>query len=384
MVNFEIVSLVVFISIVGLLLLKDRKNLTFHYGIIIRRWDRGLHLIDRFVKRYPRFLTLVGNFAVVIGVIAGLVGVVTLIFLTVGLRQDTRLILPTAGGYQIPGPVLSVPFWYWLIAIFIIIVTHETMHAVYARLEKVPVKNYGIMMLLLLPIGAFVDPDMKKVKRLDLLKKLRIFVAGSFINFIVAIVAFGIFISSAFAFGMITKPAGISIDSVAEGSPADKAGLEGTIHKINDAPINDVADFVEALNGTEAGDIVSIATDKGNYEIVLGKHPEIENKSYVGVTVRSIYEYNAFGIDGAVPLIFMRIFLTVLSFLNWLFFLSSAIGVVNLLPIKPFDGGLFFGAILTRFFKHKGDMIINITSVVLLGLLLFNLFGVSWLKSVIG
>ncbi len=384
MANLEITSLIVFLTIVGLLLLKDRRNLSFHYGIIIRRWDRGLHLIDRFVKRYPKFLTSVGNFAVAIGVVAGLVGLVTLILLTISLRQDTRLILPTAGGYQIPGPVLSVPFWYWLIAVFIIIVTHETMHAVYARLEKVPVKNYGIMMLLLLPIGAFVDPDMKRVKRLELLKKLRIFVAGSFINFIVAIIAFGLFLSGVFAFGLATNPAGVMIDSVAENSPADKANLEGTVQKINGEPISTATDFVRALNDTRPGDKVSILTDKGDYEIELDAHPEIENKSYVGVTVRSNYAYNVFGFDGFVPLIFMSVFFTVMSFLNWLVFLSAAIGVVNLLPIKPFDGGLFFGEILTRLFKDKGNLIINVTSVILIGLLLFNLFGISLLRSIIG
>lgn len=384
MVSFEITSIVLFVLLIGGLLLKDRKNITFHYGIIIRRWSKGLEFIDRIVKRYPRFVTRLGNLGVCIGVLVGIIGTILLIILTLKMQQTFGLVLPTAGGYQIPGPVFSVPFWYWLIAIFIIAVTHETMHAVFIRLEKIPVKNYGILMLLLLPIGAFVDPDNNRVKRLSTLKKLRIFAAGSFANFIVAILAIGIFVSSVFAFGAVTETSGVRIDSVTEGSPADKANLEGTIQKINDVEIKNSYDFVKSLNNTKVGDEISIVTEKGDYKLVLGEHSKIQNRSYVGVTIRNSYEYNLLGVNGVVPLAFLKIFFAVVSFLNWLFLISTGVGVVNLLPLKPLDGGLFFGEIFTKLFKDKGNLMINVTSIILVGILLFNIFGIPWLRSFIG
>ncbi|MEM5797283.1 MAG: site-2 protease family protein [Candidatus Aenigmatarchaeota archaeon] len=384
MVSFEIASILLFIIIVGSLLLKDRKNITFKYGIIIRRWTKGLELIDKLVRRYPKFVTWIGNIGIVVGLLAGLVGVAILIFLTVRLERAFGLILPTAGGYQVPGPVFSIPFWYWLLAIFIIATTHETMHAVFIRLEKVPVKNYGILMFLLLPIGAFVDPDNNRIKRLSLIKKLRIFAAGSFVNILTSFVAIGLLISSAFAFTIVTESVGVAIDSVAENSPADKANLEGTILQIDNKSITNVIDFVKALNNTKPGDEIEITTDKGEYRLILGEHPEIENRSYIGVMIRNSYEYNLFGFNGVVPLMFLRIFFTVMSFLNWLFLISMGIGIVNLLPIKPLDGGLFFGEIFTKLFKDKGNFLINLTSIVLIGLLLFNLFGIPWVKNFIG
>ena len=383
MVNFEIASLIVFIAIIGGLLLKDRKNITFNYGIIVRRWTKGLEFIDKLVKKYPTFITRLGNAGVGIGLLAGIAGTVILIILTVNLKQTFGLVLPTAGGYQIPGPVFSVPFWYWFLAIFIIAVSHETMHAVFIRLERVPVKNYGILMLLLLPIGAFVDPDNNRIKRLSILKKLRIFAAGSFANFVVAIIAIGIFISSAFAFGATTNTSGVIIDSVAENSPAAKVSLEGTIQKINDAQIKNSLDFVKALNNTKAGDEIAITTDRGDYKLTLEEHPKIENRSYVGVSIRNLYEYNILGLNGVVPLAFLKIFFAVMSFFNWLFLISSGVGIVNLLPVKPLDGGLFFGEIFRKLFKERGNLIINVTSILLIGLLLFNLFGIPLLKSVI-
>lgn len=376
--------MLVFIAVIGGLLLKDRKNVTFHYGIIIRRWTKGLEFIDKLVKRYPKLITRLGNVGVGVGLLAGIAGVVILVILTLKMEQAFGLVLPTAGGYQIPGPVFSVPFWYWIIAIFIIVVTHETMHAVFIRLEKVPVKNYGIMMLLLLPIGAFVDPDNARIKRLSLMKKLRIFAAGSFANFVTAIIAVGIFISAVFAFGSATETTGVAIDSVTENSPADKAKLEGVVQKINNAQIDNTLDFVKALNNTKAGDELAITTDKGTYRLVLEEHPKIENRSYMGVTIRNSYEYSLLGFNGAVPLGFLKIFFAVISFLSWLFLISAGVGIVNLMPVKPFDGGLFFGEIFTKLFKGRGNLVINITSIVLIGVLLFNLFGVSLLRSIIG
>lgn len=384
MMDFEIVSIIVFVAVIGGLLLKDRKNVKFHYGIIIRRWTRGLEFIDKLVKSYPTLIRRLGNIGVGIGILAGIAGTVILIFLTLKLQQTFGLVLPTTGGYQIPGPVFSVPFWYWLIAIFIIAITHETMHAVFIRLEKVPVRNYGILMLLLLPIGAFVDPDNRRVNKLSTLKKLRIFAAGSFANFAVAIVAIGIFISSVFAFGSVTNTSGVIIDSVTKDSPADKGDLEGVIERINDVEIKNTLDFAKSLNTTKPSDEIQVTTNKGDYKIMLEEHPKIENRSYIGVTIRNSYEYNIFGLSGELPLVFMKTFFAVMSFLNWLFLISFGVGIVNLLPVKPLDGGLLFGEIFTKLFKEKGTLLINITTILLIGIFLFNLFGIHLLRNIIG
>lgn len=371
----------IFAATVGILLLRDRKNIKFHYGIIIRRWTEGVHLIDKLVSKYPKLITTLGNFGVGMGFIAGIGGVILLLVLTASLQQSFALVLPTAGGYKIPGPVISVPFWYWLIAIFIIAATHETMHAIFVRLEKVPLKNYGILMLLFLPIGAFVDPDDKKIRRLSPAKKLRIFAAGSFANFVTAILAIGLFISGVYLFASTTKTSGVIIDSIDENSPASEANLEGVIVKVNDEKVSNVVDFVNALNNSHPGDGVTFTTDKGVYNINLAENPEDNNKTYIGVKIRNMYEYNALGIGGQVPSPVIYAFFAVMSFLNWLFLISLGVGIVNMLPMKPLDGGLFFGEILTRMFPNKGAMMMNILSILMAGIIVFNLFGIQLIKA---
>lgn len=385
MVSFELISLAIFALVIGIWLLMDRKNknMQFKYGFIIRRWTKGLDLIDRFVSNHPKLVTIVGNIGVGLGILAGLGGLVVLIYLTINLQQAFQLVLPTAGGYQIPGPVISVPFWYWLLAIFIIAGTHETMHAVFVRLENVKVKNYGVLMLLLLPIGAFVDPDEKRIKRLGTLKKLRIFAAGSLANFITAIVAVIVLISSMFLFTSAAKNIGVVIESVEPNSPADKAGLEGTIVEINDVEVKGSLDFVKALNNTKPGDMLDITTDKGTYKLTLESHPKDANRTYMGVNIRNAFSFNIFGFQGIVSGIFYRIFFTVISFLTWLTVISAGVGTVNLLPMKPLDGGLFFEEIFTKMFGGNGKKLILITSYLILGLLLLNLFGIPLIKNFI-
>src|SRR5438445_5068790 len=95
-------------------------------------------------------------------------------------------VLPSAGGVTVPGTV-SIPFWYWLFAIFPLIFVHESMHAIFARLEKIKIMSYRILLLLVLPIGAFVDPDMESTKKLPSVKKLRIFSAGSLGNYLLVL-----------------------------------------------------------------------------------------------------------------------------------------------------------------------------------------------------
>ncbi|MFH8080547.1 MAG: M50 family metallopeptidase, partial [Candidatus Aenigmatarchaeota archaeon] len=64
----------------------------------------------------------------------------------------------------------------------------------------------------------------------------------------------------------------------------------------------------------------------------------------------------------------------------WIFILNVGVGVFNLFPLKPLDGGLMFEAVCEHFFKKKSKRITTIVSVTLLILILFNIFGPSLLK----
>ena len=58
----------------------------------------------------------------------------------------------------------------------------------------------------------------------------------------------------------------------------------------------------------------------------------------------------------------------------WIFVLNLGIGVVNILPIKPLDGGLFFEEIVGKFFKNPAPIVKGV-SILVVALLVFNLLG---------
>jgi membrane-associated protease RseP (regulator of RpoE activity) len=380
MIDLEIVSTLVFFAVVGILLLKDRKKIEFNYGIIIRRWQKGKQLIDKLVAKNKRLVTIIGNIGVVVGIIAGLFGLYFLISSVLRLEQGFALVLPSVGGYRVPGPVLSIPFWYWLIGIFTIIASHESMHAVFARLEKVPIKSYGVLLFLVFPIGAFVDPDMVKIKKLKLIKKLRIYAAGSFANLILALITFLLITGSISLSDYFIEPAGIRFDSVVSDTPAAEVGLSGIIYKINNHTIKSRIDLIEVLNQTKIGDNITIFTTSGIFVLKTAENPDYKNTSYIGISnVSEVYRYKIM-FSGYVPEYVISSFTIWLRLLMWLFVLNVGVGVVNLLPMKPFDGGLIFEEIFEKISKEHGKNLINITSVVTAALILFNLFGTGLIK----
>ena len=60
----------------------------------------------------------------------------------------------------------------------------------------------------------------------------------------------------------------------------------------------------------------------------------------------------------------------------WPIILNIGIGIANLLPWKPFDGGLMAEEVLTRISKRNGKLLSNILTWIMLAAVLFALFGI--------
>ncbi len=369
MVNLEIISVFVFFALVAIWLIVNRKKVEFQSGIVIKRWYAGKELIDKLVT-HKRLVSIIGNIGIVISMLASLLGLYLLISFTVKMQQAFAPVLPSVGGFSYPGPIVTIPFWYWIIGIFVIIFFHESMHAIMTRLDKVKLKSYGIMMFLILPIGAFVDPDEKQLRRLPILKKLRIFAAGSFANILLAIV----FILASFAFFQnFYQESGIHVTGTVLNTPAYNASLNGTIISVNDVPIKNNQDFSAILGQTAPGSLLNIITTSGDYKIkTISK--ENSQGSYLGVSTSQEFAVKPFA----------QSYAPVVEWLNglfaWLFILNVGVGIANMLPIKPLDGGLIYETIFEKIFKGYGSVLIKITSVVILLLFVMNIFMPTLLK----
>ena len=71
-----------------------------------------------------------------------------------------------------------------------------------------------------------------------------------------------------------------------------------------------------------------------------------------------------------------------LFFINliiWIATLSLGIGIFNLIPIGPLDGGRMFHLIATRYLPKRGHIITRVTSLLLLCLIIGNL-AAGWIR----
>jgi membrane-associated protease RseP (regulator of RpoE activity) len=358
-IGLDVIAVVAFFALIGVLLYVDRRNVEFSHGIALRRWKKGQYAMDKWIFSHRRFLEIVGTVGVVLGFLSAFFVVASILYATFVGEASVKPILPTVGDYRYPDGVMGVPFWFWIIAIFVVLTVHEPMHAIFARLAGVPVRSWGVMTFLVLPIGAFVDPDMKKVQKLRLMQKLKIFAAGSFGNFL----AGGFFllvmlVMGAVMFGQANVP----------GGPADLAGLDGKILKVDGTDIKYLQNLTTVLNSTPAGSTVQIATDKGSYDVVTAES-KTGTGSYIGVTFGLKPEYQPWKDQISVFVQLMR----------WLVIFNIGIGLFNTIPMRPFDGGHVFEAVFAKVFKSDamGRKAINATSLAILAIILFNVFSTS-------
>ncbi|MBN1170076.1 site-2 protease family protein [Candidatus Micrarchaeota archaeon] len=99
-------------------------------------------------------------------------------------------ILKTDPGATFLLPGINLPFFEGIIALIVVMLVHEGSHAILARIGKIPVVSSGIVLFGIIPIGAFIEPDEKKLEKSDAMKQTRVVVAGPTSNLLMSILVF--------------------------------------------------------------------------------------------------------------------------------------------------------------------------------------------------
>jgi len=351
---------------------------------LMYRTKIGLNFMDNVAKKFPRFLRAAGYFAIFIGfsgmlllafeLIRNLVKILT----TPEAVPGVGLVLP----FEVKG-AFYVPFFYWIISIFILAVVHEFSHGIFARLYDIKIKSSGFAVLaILIPIlpAAFVEPDEKKLRKKKAREQLSVFAAGPFANIAFAffvLLIFGLFVPPVLS--SIVELNGIEVVEILDNFPAQKAGItKGEIIKeIDNVEVKGLANFTSFLSSKRPGDSVLLKTDKNEYNIVLGENPQNKSKSYLGVSVSQNSDIKGGVIEKYGKLI-PSVILWFIGLMYWLYLLNLGIGLFNLVPIGPIDGGRMMHVALLKFFnKKKADRYWKIISVFFLLLIIFNV-GVAF------
>jgi membrane-associated protease RseP (regulator of RpoE activity) len=389
MLTFEdgyTLSVIVFFALLAILIWRDRKNIEFHKLIIMRRTERFRNLLEWIANLSPRFWRGIGTLAAIVAIGAMIYGTYFLFTtardIVTGLvtKPAVQFILPSPGPTSVSGPgFVLIPFWIWITIIALILIPHEMLHGIVARAEKIRLKSVGLLLLIIFP-GAFVEPDEKQLQRAKLATRLRIFAVGSFANFMLALLAF-LIVWGAIWPGVTPEQLTFNITSVNASSPAEAASLPigALVTGINGKALR--ADYFEyitsrpfisdELGKLEVGKAVTFSTAEQDYTITPVALPDT-GRPFLGFVGQSQQVFTG------QPVLFE----TVIPVLTLLWVLSSAVGLVNILPLYPLDGGLYFEAVARKYWPKRSKAISRALTYLIIALLLFSFAGPTILKAV--
>ncbi len=161
---------------------------------------------------------------------------------------------------------------------------------------------------------------------------------------------------------MFFEEDGIAIDRIVSDSPSDGVLKEGMVlEAIDNHQITNSSDYLKVVSSYAPGDNVSVRTDEGTYTVTLDKNPNNESRGFFGIQANKHFEMVNNSL-GPIPWIFFEL----LELFQWVAMLNLGIGLFNLLPLKPLDGGYMLEILLSyKLPKSIYTPIVNALSVVM-------------------
>jgi membrane-associated protease RseP (regulator of RpoE activity) len=385
-----------------------KHNISFYGPALMWRTEKGIQFLKNRAK-HGRFWKYYGNTSIIFCFITMVLMTGLMIWTAKKVLEFTpaqRSVLPGPEvALVIPGinPILPLEYiGYVLLGLVIAIVVHEFSHGILALVDKIKVKALGILYLIV-PIGAFCEPDDEEVKKAHILPRMRIYAAGPTANF--AVVLLSILLFSAVLMPAV-QPAekGAVVFMIDTNSPAEPIGLQSgaIITSFNDTRISNGSDYFVAWNDTKANQTINISyiyngvTTTTKVQL-LDKYNEYEKRStiyinnvsnkgkgYLGVqsllrdsvfkdylTILKNPFYNfpnglltfyslpllgyfagynpivspfthSYVITGPLSFLPTSLFWIIINAIYWIFWLNLAVSLFNVLPMVPLDGGFLF------------------------------------------
>jgi membrane-associated protease RseP (regulator of RpoE activity) len=358
----------------------------------------GLKFFDRIAKTraakvYADFNTYLMPFITALAVFL-IVGSLMVLFANSAAREGVRGVGPQAN-LLIPGLNPYLPITYGWIGLIITIIIHEAGHGIVARVYNIRVDSTGIVLLGIIPIGAFVNIERDELNKASIKRKSAVLTAGPLNNMILAAVSLAaLYLLVSTLTALPTDPHspqfGIIVTNVNSGSLAQSIGMEpqSIIQYVNGQQIKSNDDLSNALRSNLGKTIDITWKDKSNkivtHQVAL-PHTAETGKPILGVEIAVLSSdphlvldryKNAFGQNplalllpptmqqSAVPYsdlmapkytssIFGSTFAPIANFLFWLWFINFNVGIFNALPIGPLDGGQLYSTLIENKAKSQ-------------------------------
>ena len=272
-------------------------------------------------------------------------------------------------GVEMPGSSIYIPFFYGIIGLATVLIVHEFSHGIQSVGEKISIKSIGLLLFAIIP-GAFVEPDEDELKAAKRSSRLRVYAAGSIANITLAIIALLLVSLISAGIPAFFAEDGIAIDRIVSDSPSDGVLKEGMVlEAIDNHQITNSSDYLDVVSHYSPGDNVSVKTDQGSYKLTLDKNPNNESRGYFGIQANKHFKLINNSL-GPIPWILFEL----LELFQWVAMLNLGIGLFNLLPLKPLDGGYMLEILLSyKLSENIYKPIVNALSVVMAMIIVFSI-----------
>ena len=346
----------------------SNHGVELNFPVVMWKTQRLRGLISRISNFSPTFWRWYMNVGVVVAYGAMIFITWTLIS-TLPSVFETPAVSIVIPGVEMPGSSIYIPFFYGLIALATVLIVHEFSHGIQAVGEKIPIKSIGLLLFIILP-GAFVEPDEDELKKAKRTSRLRVYAAGSIANITLALIA--VLLVSLISAGIPHYFAedGIEIDRIVGDSPSEGILKEGMVlEAIDNHKVNDSKSYMDIISSFSPGDNVTVQTDQGTYSLTLDKNPSNESRGFFGIQANKHFELVDESL-GPMPWILFEL----LELFNWVAMLNLGIGLFNLLPLKPLDGGYMLEILLSYMMSEEYYVpIVNALSVVMAMIIIFSI-----------
>jgi len=345
-----------------------RRGIEVAPGFLMWRTTRGLKFIDRAAKACRKGWLAYGT-------VAATTGIILMVFIFTMVALSARIILshpsesPPGVVIAYPGFVPGLEVLPWLVAISLLLLVHEFSHGLVLRAQGLKTKSVGVLLLLAVP-GAFVEPDEEQLRRAPISKRLRVYGAGSFGNFLLAFLCLGLLLFC------LSPKDGIYVYGIAKGYPAENVLTPGMrILALDNWRVDNYEELHNFMSTTVPGQIVRISTDRGEYSVKLARDPDSENRGYLGIwpvsaVPESRFVNPLFDFGAAAAIVLGRLAFDhqllfhpyvydslvpwgVVDIIKWTFVLNLLVGLFNLLPAVPLDGGYILQGLVEKVSSPK-------------------------------
>ncbi|MBT3940776.1 site-2 protease family protein [Candidatus Woesearchaeota archaeon] len=369
--NLNLLSIFLFYGLIIYFIVKNKSKIEFHKLYLLYKTKRGISLIDRLSKhrvwKYWGYIGIPVGFIGMFFILGMLLVKVWDIVSGKTIDQGVQLLLPwTSSGSA--GPFMLMPFWTFIICIAVVVLVHEGAHGIISRVHKLKLRSTGLGMFTIIPL-AFVEPDEAQMEKAPLSTQLSIFAAGPFANICTGI--FALLISLFFLIPLSASffdPAGLEITDVKYGFPAEEAGIVpgDTIMAVDSQETLNVEQFVSVVDRLKPGDTATFLLQDREVTVNTVENAADSDLAYVGISFKQKLDPVSDTYFGGLA---SEALLYLITLFGWLWVLNIGIGLVNLLPLGPVDGGRMLLATSHKLIKNESKARIVWMSISILALL---------------